>query len=65
MIGSKINKHKPTKYHPLGFGIVEYLINLFIGVIFLLGIFIIYHGFGKEVVIPLLSLMWLLVEQLF
>lgn len=63
MIGSKISKHKPTKAHPFGFGRIEYLINLFIGVIlFLLGIFIIFHGISKdEVIIPPISLMWLLV----
>ncbi len=63
MIGSKISKHKPTKAHPFGFGRIEYLINLFIGVIlFALGLFIIIHGITKdEVVIPPISLMWLLV----
>lgn len=63
MIGSKISKHKPTKAHPFGFGRVEYLINLFIGVIlFLLGLFIIIHGISKdEVVIPPISLIWLLI----
>lgn len=63
MIGSKISKHKPTKAHPFGFGRIEYLINLFIGVIlFALGLFIIFHGISKdEVVVPPISLMWLLV----
>lgn len=63
MIGSKISKHKPTKAHPFGFGRIEYLINLFIGVIlFLLGVFIIIHGISKdEVIVPPISLMWLLV----
>ena len=63
MVGSKISKHKPTKAHPFGFGRIEYLINLFIGVIlFLLGLFIIFHGVSKEdVVVPPISLMWLLV----
>ena len=31
LIGSRISKKKPTKYHPFGFGKVEYLTNLFIG----------------------------------
>ena len=63
MIGAKISKHRPTKAHPFGFGKIEYLINLFIGVVlFALGIFIIVHGLGKtEIVVPPLSLMWLLV----
>lgn len=63
MIGAKISKHRPTKAHPFGFGRIEYLINLFIGVVlFVLGIFIIVHGCSKtEVVVPPISLMWLLV----
>lgn len=62
MIGSKISKRKPTKYHPFGFGKIEYLTNLFIGVIlFLLSIFIIIHSLGTKTIIPPVSLLWLLV----
>lgn len=63
MIGAKVSKHRPTKAHPFGFGRIEYLTNLFIGVIlFLLGIFIIVHGLSKdEVIVPPINLMWLLV----
>ena len=62
MIGTKISKHRPTKKYPFGFGRIEYLTNLFIGIIlFLLGIFIIYNGFIHKPVIPPLSLMYLLV----
>ena len=65
LVGAKISKKRPTKYHPFGFGKVEYLANLFIGVIlFLLGVFIIVNGFGKEHVIPPLSLLWILVIAL-
>lgn len=61
LIGAKISKKRPTKYHPFGFGRVEYLANLFIGVIlFFLGFFIIINGFGKEHVVPTLSLLWIL-----
>lgn len=61
MIGTKISKHRPTKLHPFGFGKIEYLNNLFIGVIlFLLGIFIIVNGIKHEVVVPPLSLLILL-----
>lgn len=61
LVGAKISKKRPTKYHPFGFGKVEYLANLFIGVIlFSLGVFIIVNGFGKEHVIPPLSLLWIL-----
>jgi len=65
LVGAKISKKRPTKYHPFGFGKVEYLANLFIGIIlFLLGIFIIVNGFGKEHVIPPLSLLWILIITL-
>lgn len=65
MIGSKISKKKPTKYHPFGYGKFEYLTNQFIGVIlFLLGVFIIVNGFGGEHVIPPLSILWLLVAAI-
>ena len=61
IIGTKISKHKPTKLHPFGFGKIEYLNNLFIGIIlFILGIFIIINGFKHDVVIPPLSLLILL-----
>ena len=61
MIGTKISKHKPTKLHPFGFGKIEYLNNLFIGILlFLLGIFIIINGIKHEVVVPPLSLLLLL-----
>ena len=61
MIGSKVAKKKPTKYHPFGFGKIEYLTNLFIGIVLLLlGIFIIIHSIGSKTVIPAISLLWLL-----
>ncbi len=62
MIGAKISKKKPTKYHPFGFGRFEYLTNLFVGVVlFLLGIFIIIHSFISKTIVPPLSLLYLLV----
>ncbi len=64
-IGSKISKMKPTKYHPFGFGKVEYLTNLFVGVIlFILGLFIIISSFFKKSIIPPLSLLYILVIAL-
>lgn len=58
LIGSKISKKKPTKYHPFGFGQVEYLTNLFVGVIlFGLSLYIIISSFFKEAVIPPLSVL--------
>lgn len=61
LIGAKISKKKPTKYHPFGFGKVEYLTNLFVGVVlFALGVFIVISSFFKEIVVPPISLLLLL-----
>lgn len=61
LLGAKVSKKKPTKSHPFGFGKVEYLTNLFVGIVLLaLGIYIIVHGFSQETVIPPLSILWLL-----
>ncbi len=60
-IASKISKKRPTKYHPFGFGKVEYLTNLFVGIILLiLGLYIIISSFFKKTIIPPLSLLILL-----
>lgn len=65
MIGVKFSKKKPTKHHPFGYGKVEYLTNLYIGVIlFLLGVFIIVHSFTSHTVIPPVNLLWLLLIAL-
>lgn len=61
LIGAKLAKKKPTKYHPFGFGRVEYLINLFVGMILLLlGLYIMISSFFKRVEVPPLSVLWLL-----
>ena len=61
MLGSKISNKRPTKYHPAGFGQVEYLTNLFVGILlFALALFIIISAFFKKPVIPPLSLLYLL-----
>lgn len=60
-IGAKLSKKKPTKYHPFGFGKVEYLTNLFVGfLLILLAVFIIFYGFIGKIHIPPLSVLWLL-----
>lgn len=60
LIGTKVSKKKPTKYHPFGFGKVEYLTNLFVGIVlFLLGIYIVVSSFFKEEVIPPLNVFYL------
>ena len=61
LIGAKISKKRPTKSHPFGFGRVEYLTNLFVGIILvILGVFIIINGFGKKEGIPPLTVLILL-----
>ena len=57
LAGSHIAKKKPTKEHPFGFGKVEYLTNLFVGIIlFLLGIFILINSFEEKTFIPPLEI---------
>lgn len=65
IIGIKFSKKKPTKHHPFGYGKIEYLTNLYIGVIlFLLGAFIIVHGLISKTVIPPISLLGVLLVAL-
>jgi len=49
-IGSKISRKRPNKLHPFGYGRVEYITSLFIGIVILgLGVFIIINSFlGKH-----------------
>ncbi len=62
LIGAKISRKKPTKYHPFGFGRVEYLTNLFVGIVLLLlGIYIVISSFSKRLVVPPGSVLILLV----
>lgn len=62
MIGTKVSKRRPTKYHPFGFGQVEYLTNLFVGVLLLmLAIFIIFSSFFKKPFIPPLTILVVLI----
>ncbi len=57
LAGSHISKKKPTKEHPFGFGKVEYLTNLFVGIIlFLLGIFILINSFEEKTFTPPLEI---------
>ncbi len=61
LIGAKISKKRPTKSHPFGFGRVEYLTNLFVGIILvILGVFIIINGFEQKEGIPPLTVLILL-----
>ncbi len=62
LVGAKLSKKKPTKSHPYGFGKVEYLTNLFVGIVLLLlAIYIIVSSFFKEAVVPPISVLILLV----
>lgn len=48
-VGAKLSKKRPNKLHPFGYGKVEYITSLFIGiVIFCLGIFIVVNAFLGE-----------------
>lgn len=61
LVGAKLSRKKPTKTHPYGFGKVEYLTNLFVGIVLLiLAIYIIVSSFSKEPIIPPLSVLILL-----
>ena len=60
--GAKFSKKQPTRSHPFGFGKVEYLTNLFVGVLLLLlSIFIIINGIFSTWHIPKLLVLWLLI----
>ena len=61
-LGAKKKKKQPTKSHPFGFGKVEYLTNLFVGVLLLLlAIFIIINGVFSTWHIPEISVLGLLI----
>jgi len=61
LIGAKISKKRPTKVHPFGFGKVEYITNLLIGlIIVMIGIFILISSFSAKTNIPSLSVIVLL-----
>ena len=60
-LGAKFSKKQPTRSHPFGFGKVEYLTNLFVGVLLLLlSIFIIINGIFSTWHIPDILVLWLL-----
>lgn len=49
-LGVKLSKKRPTRHHPFGFGRIEYLTNLFIGMLLIvLAIYIIVQGFFSEI----------------
>lgn len=61
LAGAKLSRKRATKHHPFGFGKVEYLANLFVGILlFFLGIFIIIYSLFTKSKIPTLDVLWLL-----
>lgn len=49
MIGSKISGRKANKYHPYGYGMVEYITSVLIGIVVLaLGLYVSITSFAKE-----------------
>ncbi len=63
LMGSIIAGRRPTKYHPYGFGRVEYITNLFIGVLlFLVGMLLFtqsFHVSGEDVSLLVLGFVFL------
>ena len=52
-LGVHLSKKRPTKHHPFGFGRVEYLTNLFVGMLLvILAIYIIIQGFLSKAFFP-------------
>lgn len=65
-LGVHISKKKPTKSHPFGFGRVEYLTNLFVGMLLVvLSIYIIVSGFLNKFVVPDVIIFYLLLSVFF
>ena len=65
-VGVKLSKKRPTKAHPFGFGKVEYLTNLFVGMLLvILSIYIIIDGFLGEVHVPSNAVFFLLLTVFF
>ena len=65
-LGVYISKKKPTKSHPFGFGRVEYLTNLFVGMLLVvLSIYIIVSGFLNKFVVPDVIIFYLLLSVFF
>ncbi len=52
-LGVHLSKKRPTKSHPFGFGRIEYITNLFVGMLLvILGIYVIVQGFSSEAFFP-------------
>lgn len=61
LIGSKISRRRSNHTHPFGYGTVEYVTNLFVGIIILLlGVLLFIKTFISETEVPNFNLIYLL-----
>lgn len=61
LIGMNLSKKRPNKNHPFGYGKVEYITNVFIGILILiLGVYIIIESFNKESIKPDISIIFVI-----
>ena len=66
VFGIRIGRRRANKNHPLGYGRVFYIIELFMGILaFLVGIFVIYLSFKIDYQKPLLSIILLILFTVF
>ena len=66
VFGIRIGRRRANKNHPLGYGRVFYIIELFMGILaFLVGIFVIYLSFRIDYQKPLLSIILLILFTVF
>ena len=62
LISAKIAKRRANKKYPFGYGKVEYISQMLIGVlIFILGVFTIVKSFGKNFVVPNLNIIYIII----
>lgn len=65
-LGVHLSKKRPTKSHPFGFGRVEYLTNLFVGMLLVvLSVYIIVSGFFNPFVVPDTMVFYLILSVFF
>ncbi|MGM9834512.1 MAG: cation diffusion facilitator family transporter [Bacilli bacterium] len=61
IISSKLTKKRKNKKYPLGFGMLEYIFNVGIGLLItLIGVFLLFRSFHISTIIPSLKVLWIL-----
>lgn len=61
IISTKLTKKRKNKKYPLGFGMLEYIFNVGIGLLItLIGVFILFRSFHISTTIPNLKVLWIL-----